>query len=63
MGDEVYRSEKILTLGKKSFRVVKVDKHIQVFDGNSKAENPKALYDSQKDQIRFHRWWRNKIRE
>ena len=49
---------KIVTYGKKSFRIEKDGKRIVVFDANSKAENPKALYDSEKDKQFFYRWLR-----
>ena len=62
MGEEEYRSEKIVTYGKKSFRIVKVNKHIQVFDANSKAKEPKALYDSERDGGHYFRWLREKAR-
>ena len=55
---EVYKTEKVVTYGKKSFRIVKIDKHIQAFDANSKAEKPKALWDSKKDKGHFFRWFR-----
>lgn len=54
-----YRTEKELKAGKKTYRVVKVNAHIQVFDANSKADNPKPLYDNETDkQPHFFRWWR-----
>ena len=58
MATKPYKSEKIVTYGKKSFRIVKEDSHIQIFDADSKAEKPKALWDSEKDKGHYFRWFR-----
>lgn len=58
MTKKVYKSEKIVTYGKKSFRIVKEDSHIQVFGADSKAEKPKVLYDNEKSEQQFHKWLR-----
>ena len=63
MGEKEYKSEKIVTYGKKSFRIVKVNDHIQVFNANSKTENPKALFDSKKSGMRFYKWLRLESRK
>ena len=58
-----YRSEKVVKAGKKTFRILKVNKHIRVYDANSKAENPKVLFDSEKSDKWFHRWLREQSRK